>query len=364
MHYHKATLLAIERQLADAGVPFAVLSSADRQGAVGRVAESNPVVAVHRFFSLSEYAIGPFIVRYQHGLRKLIKELQPRVIVSMSHSGTPTEWWLHHYARSTGGRTVAWQCGYEYNPGRLKRTVLKRFIPRFDFHLCYHTNAQKYAVAHGAQPEQTLVMHNTIDESGLVAGDKATARRFLNTRYPNLEGKRLLLYVGAVLEEKNLDRVLEALAQLRDDRNFFLLVGDGPYLATLRERYAQRTDWLAVGRVVEGVGAYFDAADVLVLPGTGGLAINEAMAHRLAVISGYADGSADDLIEDGVSGIRLRSESVEELARALERVLNDRTLSLAMGVAGEKRIRGELSFQRFIDRVVQTLLAQLKLAGT
>ena len=51
-----------------------------------------------------------------------------------------------------------------------------------------------------------------------------------------------------------------------------------------------------------------------VLPGTGGLGLNEAMAHGLPMIAGYADGSADDLVVDGETGYRLRSDSAGELA--------------------------------------------------
>lgn len=94
------------------------------------------------------------------------------------------------------------------------------------------------------------------------------------------------------------------------------------------------------------------------LPGTGGLAINEAMAHRLPVISGYADGSADDLVVDGVTGYRLRDESAAELASRLNDVLADPARAAAMGAAGEKRIRGDLSFVSFIDRVVGVLVKQ------
>ncbi|GMV47206.1 MAG: hypothetical protein AMXMBFR66_26040 [Pseudomonadota bacterium] len=260
-------------------------------------------------------------------------------------------------------RTVAWQCGYEYNPGRIKRAALSRFVPLFDFHLCYHSNAKAYAIEHGAREDQTLVMHNTIDESKIVPMGREAARAELERRHPQLAGKRIVLYVGAVLEEKRLEQIFEALPLTGRDDLFFVLVGDGPHLAQLKARYAQRQDWLAAGRVVEGVGVYFDAADVFVLPGTGGLAINEAMAHRLPVISGYADGSADDLVQDGVTGYRLRSGEPAALAALIERVLSSPQEAARLGAAGEARIRGPLSFEAFTGRVVETLAAQAALAG-
>lgn len=358
MHYHVPTMKAIESRLAAIGIPFSILSATDAEGAVGRVAVRDKVVASHEHFRLTERKIGPFQYRYQHGLMARLKAAAPAVVMSMCHSGTATEWMMLNWAGRSGVRRVSWQCGYEYNPGRIKTFVLGRFVPKFDFHLCYHSNAGAYSIGHGATPGQVLVMHNTIDESKIVAGDKVQARAEMVAKWPQLAGKKIVLYVGAVLAEKRLEVVFEAMNRMADAQVCFLVVGDGPHLAVLKERFSSRTDWVSAGRVVDGVGVYFDAADVFVLPGTGGLAINEAMAHQLAVVSGYADGSADDLVVDGVTGYRLKDESADTLAQALQQVLADPVRSRAMGLAGEQRIRGDLSFQRFIDRVVGVLVDQ------
>ena len=363
MHYHMDMLRVVEKCLAMQSLTFAVLSAVDAAGAVGRVAMREKAVANHRHFRLSEKLLGRFMLRYQHGLVSTLRKLQPQVVISTCHSGTVSEWAALRWARRSGVRSVAWQCGYEYNPSRIKRAALSAFIPRFDFHLCYHSNARTYALQYGARNDQALVMHNTIDESKIVPLDRAVARAELEQRYPQLAGKRIVLHVGAVLAEKRVEQILDSLhASPRADL-FFVLVGDGPHLPALKARYADRTDWLAVGRVVDGVGVFFDAADVFVLPGTGGLAINEAMAHRLPVISGYADGSADDLVMDGQTGYRLHSASPAELATLLERVLASPEQAAQMGLAGERRICGELSFSAFTERVVNTLVAQCAKSG-
>lgn len=201
-------------------------------------------------------------------------------------------------------------------------------------------------------------MHNTIDEQSIIAGNVNVARALLCCKHPELQGKKIVLYVGAVLSEKRLELVFDALAKLGRPDTAFLLVGDGPHLPILKAHYADRTDWVCTGSIIQGVGAYFDAADVFVLPGTGGLAINEAMAHCLPVISGYADGSADDLVVCGVTGFRLQQDSATELAERLNDLLSDPARAAAMGRAGEHRIRGHLSFKSFIHRVVNVLADQ------
>lgn len=362
MHYHVDMLRAVEAGLAAHGLGFAVLSALDAPGSVGRVATRGKAVSNHDHFRLTERAIGSFTLRYQHGLQQALKAMMPRVMISTCHSGTLSEWSALHWCRKTGARTVAWQCGYEYNPGRMKRLALSRFVPLFDFHLCYHSNARTYALDYGAREDQTLVMHNTIDDAKIVPMDRVAARAELERRYPQLTGRRIVLHVGAVLAEKKVEQILDALPHTGRDDLFFVLVGDGPHLPVLKARYADRHDWLATGRVVEGVGVFFDAADVFVLPGTGGLAINEAMAHRLPVISGYADGSADDLVLDGQTGYRLRSEDPAELALLIDRVLASPEEAARLGRQGEERIRGPLSFKSFTGRVVRTIVEQAALA--
>jgi glycosyltransferase involved in cell wall biosynthesis len=356
MHYHKDTIAALEHELEARGYEFILISSLDESGMTGRVAFDGKVSKEHKHFRLFEKKIGSFTVRYQRGLLSLIKSIRPDIVVSLCHSGTLSEWQLSVLKKRLGFKFVAWQCGYEFNPSRLKNWILGKFIPRFDHHLAYHTNAKHYAIAHGARPDQVTVIHNTINVAAITYIPKDIALKIVTERWPAVIGKKIVLYVGAILEEKRLEVIFEALDILHREDVVFLMVGDGPHLEAIKNRYGHRRDFISTGQLVEGVGPYFDAADVFVLPGTGGLAINEAMAHGLVVISGYADGSADDLVIDGKNGFRLREGSAVELATRLQGVLSDSAVARDMGEVGRQMIQGKFSFERFIDRVVGVLV--------
>jgi glycosyltransferase involved in cell wall biosynthesis len=356
MHYHEGLFVRLEADLAAHGIELILLSGREKSKTTGRVALKTSVVRNQIEFDLVERPIGPFMVRYQKGVVERITAMKPDIVVSMCHSGTFSEWQIARLKNVLSFKLVAWQCGYEFNPGRLKQWVLGRFVPRFDHHLAYHTNAKHYALAHGARPDQITVMHNTIDEAAIHCMPRLEARQLVGTKWPAVANKRIVLYVGAVLEEKKLEVVFAALDLLKQSDVIFLMVGDGPHLPEIKRHYGHRTDFISTGQIVDGVGPYFDAADVFILPGTGGLAINEAMAHGLAVISGYADGSADDLVIDGQNGYRLKSGTASEMAERLGQVLDAPDKAAAMGAAGQKRIHGELSFERFIQRVVGVLV--------
>lgn len=273
----------------------------------------------------------------------------------MCHVGNIKHWQISHLKQRLGFKLVAWQCGYEYHPGKLKGFLLGRFIPRYDYHLAYHSNARDYAMSHGARADQVTVMHNTINEEKIATLPRDEARALVVGKHPEIGARKIILFVGAVLAEKRIEVILQALDSMKRKDTVLVLVGDGEHLPVIRQLCAGRDDVVITGSIVEGVGPYFDAAELYVLPGTGGLGINEAMAHRLPIVSGFADGSADDLVVDGENGYRLRENTPEELAQKMAMILDNPALASSMGERSREMITGKFAFREFINRIVTQL---------
>jgi glycosyltransferase involved in cell wall biosynthesis len=326
----------------------------------GRTAVQEKVISSEQKFHLRDWRVRTYVFRLALGYLRIIRQLQPDVVVCSAHPGNLGHWALIALRPRWNFRLVAWQCGYEYHPGRIKRWLLRSFVPRFNLHLAYHSNARRYALDNGACENEVEVTHNTLNEAKFVITGKQEALRMLRQRHPEIGKRSVVLYVGAVLEEKKLERIVDAMAGLGRDDAVLMIVGDGPHLPMLRATTAARMDVVFAGQVIEGVGIYFDAAEVYVLPGTGGLGINEAMAHGLPIICGYADGSADDLVVDGENGYRLREDSVVELRERIGRILDSPTLAARMGEKSREWITGKFSFQHFLDRVEHGLIQQIK----
>lgn len=361
-HYHVPLLRRLEQELAREGLRLHLAAGDAKPGATGRVGVAARVIEHEHRYPFSETVLAGWTLRRAPALARIVQEVAPCAVVCMAHVGHLAHWALVRAQRRQGFALVAWQCGYEYHEHPLKAALLKRFVPRFDHHLAYHGRAAAYALRHGASPQAVTVMHNTIDESRVQCLDPAQARERLQDRHPELAGRRIVLFVGALLAEKRLQALLQATERLGRADVALLVVGDGPEAASLRAQVAGRGDVILAGAVLEGVGAYFDAADVYVLPGTGGLGINEAMAHGLPVISGDADGSADDLVIPGITGLRWRSGDPDELAGLIATVLDDPHAARAMGRAGRQRITGDLCFTRMVDRVRAVLVDQARRA--
>jgi glycosyltransferase involved in cell wall biosynthesis len=360
MHYHLDLFRHMEIRLANRGIELHLISGTHPDHETGRVAVTEKVIPLELKFPLRDKKVGSFVFRLAFGYLKMIWMLRPDVVVCPAHPGDLGHWGLMVLKKLSNFRLLAWQCGYEYNPGRLKRWLLRHFVPGFDFHLAYHSNARRYALENGSREDQVAIMHNTINEEKFIITEKQEALAILRQRHPEIGERKLVLYVGAVLLEKKLEHVLEAMARLARNDAVLMIVGDGPHLPVLRATAASRKDVVFTGQVIEGVGMYFDAADVYVLPGTGGLGINEAMAHSLPIISGYADGSADDLVLDGENGYRLREDSVEELSRRIAWILDHPEEAKQMGIKSHAWITGKFSFQMFLDRVEEVLVKQLQ----
>lgn len=354
-HYHKELFTTLEQMLPAAGLELYLLSGGTSGSDTGRVGLAKSVVANEYKYKFHEYRIKSFVLRRHVGVVEKIAEIKPDIVVVLSHVGNASHWHLMRLKKQLGFKLIAWQCGYEYNPGMLKNLLLSRFIPNFDYHLAYHSHARDYALSHGARADQITVMHNTINEEKIATLPKAEARALVVGKHPEIGDRKIILFVGAVLAEKRVEVILQALDRMQRKDAVLVLVGDGEHLPVIRQLCAGRDDVVLTGSIVEGVGPYFDAAELYVLPGTGGLGINEAMAHRLPIVSGFADGSADDLVVDGENGFRLRENTPAELAEKMAAILDNPELAMRMGEHSRAMITGKFAFREFIGRVVTEL---------
>jgi len=112
----------------------------------------------------------------------------------------------------------------------------------------------------------------------------------------------LLLYVGRLSAEKEIDRIKPVLESIPDAR--LALVGDGPNRQTLEKHFAE-THTNFVGYLGgQELASAFASSDAFVFPSrteTLGLVLLEAMAAGCPVVAARS-GGIPDIVEDGVNG--------------------------------------------------------------
>lgn len=154
----------------------------------------------------------------------------------------------------------------------------------------------------------------------------------------------ILLFVGRIGKEKNLEYLLEVFSLVvKEARDTVLvLVGSGPETEHLQERSRE----LGVAERVlfagflepEKVAEAYRSADLFVFPSvteTQGLVLAEAMAAGLPVVAQAAYGSLA-MVKDGVTGYLCR-EGRERFAELILTLVRDTRLREEMGAAARRR---------------------------
>lgn len=142
-----------------------------------------------------------------------------------------------------------------------------------------------------------------------------------------VEGKKIVLFVGRIVKEKNID-VLEDAMNLLHERNDFVLViaGGGPYLEYYQNRMKNT---IFLGHIeTTKLAEVYSSSDIFVFPSVTesfGNVILEAMASGLPPVVAKSFG-ASELIEDYQNGLLAEPNSAEDLANKLKLLLDDEHL--------------------------------------
>ncbi len=131
----------------------------------------------------------------------------------------------------------------------------------------------------------------------------------------------LLLYVGRLSAEKNIEQLKRILSAMPEAR--LALVGGGPHRNILEKHFHGTPTFFPGYMEGQRLACAFASADMFVLPSrteTLGLVLLEAMAAGCPVIAARA-GGIPDLVEDGVSGFLFEEE--QEAIQAVRLLLQD-----------------------------------------
>ena len=223
----------------------------------------------------------------------------------------------YHYAE------VARIAGSRLKP-RLYRWLEHATFPRAAGVIVTSRQMETLLASHPAKP-RLAYFPNGVDTDSFAPAPEA--------RPPS--GPRTVLYVGRLEPEKNLARLIDALALVHKPPLKLVLLGDGSLRGDLERRAREAgvtADFLGV--VPHGqLPRHFTSADCFVLPSlTEGnpKALIEAMACGLPCAAS-ARGGIPSILEDGVTGLLFDPDDTADIARAIERLALDGALARGLG---------------------------------
>lgn len=257
--------------------------------------------------------------------------------------------WMHGKGRAV----IGWGLGtMQLTPGfdHLRDAVRRRHLRRFDGLIAYSEVAAEQYAAAGYPAERIYVAHNAAVTPP--AGE-------CPVRAPEFQGAPKLLFIGRLIEGKRLEDLLHACAGLEETlRPTLQIVGDGPlgkHYEQLAARVYPNTQFLGARRGAD-LAAVCRDADLFVLPGKGGLAIQEAMCYGLPVIATTADGTERDLVR-AENGWLFREGDVADMQNALREALRSAARLREMGRASFRIVRDEINLVRMAQELVHAAAA-------
>ena len=291
---------------------------------------------------------GPMYVCWQSGLEEWLEAWQPEALIIEANPRYLSSRGAIDWMRERQGAVIAWGLGSGRGGGLASRLTggwRRNFLSRFDAAIAYSREGLDSFEALGLPSLKLYHAPNVVMDA---PKRKPQARKNAVPR---------VLFVGRLQARKGVERLIAASQDLQQDLAHELrIIGSGPEKARLEAMVGD------AGQNIGFVGALFGAelegeferADLFVLPGTGGLAIQQAMSYGVAVIAGEGDGTQGDLVDES-NGWQLASAEIGELSDTLRAALSDRAALAAKGHASYEKVKTRFNLEHMADVFVQAL---------
>jgi glycosyltransferase involved in cell wall biosynthesis len=292
---------------------------------------------------------GPLLLVWQRGLIDWLDHWHPDVLIAEANPRNASTGAAVHWMHSRGRPVIGWGLGappFRGLPGparALFEQSRRRFLAQFDALISYSRTGVAQFIEAGVPAERVFVAPNAATPP---------PDRPLSFRPAAYEGGRpVVLFVGRLQARKRLDALLQACAALDEPlRPRLLVVGDGPareeFEAAARQVYPSAE--FAGAKHDSELEPYFAAADLFVLPGTGGLAVQQAMSRGLPVIVAEADGTQADLVRPA-NGWVLPPNDNAALVGALAEALSDPLRLRRMGAESYRIVAEEVNLEKMVE---------------
>ena len=254
---------------------------------------------------------------------------------------------------------------WEYKNTSLKQRLTEPFflkiLKKAEYCFTYGTKSEEWLINRKIPKDKIIKTYNINPEIYKNFNEK-------KNKLHELENKKVILFVGRLIERKGIDYLIKAFSEIKD-KNVVLVIGGGgdfyklgakseeSKLKNLVKKLDLKDRVIFAGSISpEETKKYYKSADIFVCPSitlsvseAWGHVVEEAMSFGLPVITTDAVGASYDLIEEGKNGFIAKERSSEELKNAMEEILNNKKLMNNMGKKSKEIITSEkFSFDSII----------------
>lgn len=288
---------------------------------------------------------GPLYACFQRGLIDWLKEWNPDALIVEANprylSSPAAIRWMQEQDRPV----IGWGLGAPPAGGLRERGRIN-FLRQFDALISYSQRGADEYASLGFPLDNLFVAHNSVSPAPTWP---------LPKRPDEFRERPCILFVGRLQFRKNVDLLLGACAEIEAQPRL-VVVGDGPereQLEVLAQEIYPSAEFVGAKHGTE-LTPYFTEADLFVLPGTGGLAVQEAMSYGLPVIVAQGDGTQDDLVR-AENGWQVPPDDLDALVATIKDALSDVARLRRMGEESYRIVKEEINIEKMVETFVRAL---------
>ena len=288
---------------------------------------------------------------WQSGFLRWLEEWQPDVLIVEANPRYPITRraiaWMHHRGR----KVIGWGLGAPPIAGAfsgLRRRERLSLLKSLDAIISYSRQGSEQYRQLRLPPERVYVASNAVALTPSIAPPP---------RPLEFTGGATVLFIGRLQSRKRIDLLIQACAALPIEiQPHVVVVGEGPAheeLINLAQKLYPSVEFVGEKHGAE-LEPYFASADLFVLPGTGGLAIQQAMAHGLPVIVAQGDGTQDDLVR-AENGWQVPPDDLQALTNILLQALSDPVKLRQMGEVSYRIVAEEINVEKMVEVFIHAI---------
>lgn len=245
-----------------------------------------------------------------------------------------------------------------------KKLLLKRIINSSDIIIANSYFTHDQLIALGAEQHKIYVIQPCpcID----VIEPLETSRRKILKDW-RLEGKKIILSVGRLVERKGFDMVIEAMPKILTavPSAQYIIAGDGPDKKRLQEKiYSKKLGEhiQLVGKVGDDqLAALYDMSEIFVMPSRMlpngdvegfGIVYLEANAYGTPVIGGRSGGIPEAIL-DKKTGLLVDPNDKNEIAEKILFMLKNPNYANRLGMQGMQRVAENFSWDDQVRKLIE-----------
>ena len=251
---------------------------------------------------------------------------------------------------------------------RRKRPILKKVLKKADKVICANSFTAKSVSTYINKKEKVHIVNPGIEIEDKTENKESRIQQIKTDI--GLENKYILLSVGRLVKRKGFDNVIKSLPEAikKVPNLIYVVIGSGEdekRLRALVEEMDLDNKVLFLNNVNDDdKQAWYDLCDCFIMPSRViegdyegfGIVYLEANLAGKPVIAGKS-GGVQDVVKDGLNGLLVDSESVDEIKETIVKLAQDKNLRNRLGEKAKLFVSKNFDWKKQISHIFSILMS-------